>query len=210
MKMSQLSLVGSAVTALFLLAAPTLARTAPAARSSNVYDVGLVDFTLWDTVCVGDTYRFNQVAVANYSVVPAPVWFEVGLPSGYADRTFLFLPIGGTQTVSWWLMPMVFESAGVYLGVRCTLEWSRDEDPTNNGRTKHVVVLPRHRTRNAEAADCGPRRPAASYSTQVLRTDEPGASWYTTTGIRVRSSAARPGIYFKVQGRTVRKVVLIR
>ncbi len=35
-------------------------------------------------------------------------------------------------------MPTVFESAGVYPGICCTLEWSLDQDPTNDGGTKEL------------------------------------------------------------------------
>jgi hypothetical protein len=209
MKKSQFFLVGSAVAALLLSAAPALARTAPAARFTYEYDVGLVDFTLWDTVFVGDTYTFNKVDVANYSVVPAYVWFEFRLP-GYTGGKLLVLPVGDTQTVFLPLEPTVFESAGVYFVICCTLEWSLDQNPTNDGGTKYVVVLPRPGIEDAGPA-CGmPRRPSASLETGLNRAGGVNVWWYTATGRRIRPAAARPGVYFDVQGKVVRRVVLVR
>jgi hypothetical protein len=175
------------------------------------YDVGLVEYKLLDTVFVGDTYEFKQVAVANYSVGPALPWFEIRLPSGYTDRRPLVLGVGETTTVSWlFTQPRTYESVGIYPVCCCTLEWSLDEDPTNDGGWKYVVVLPRPGIGTAEVAVAMPYRPTASLSTRLSRKGDPDAVWYTTTGSRVRQAAARPGVYFCVQGWTARRVVLVR
>jgi hypothetical protein len=100
-----------------------------------------------------------------------------------------------------------FESAGVYLVCCCALEWSLDQDSTNNGGTEHVTVLPRP---GVKSADQNPRRLAVSHSTRVLRAGEPGGIWCTTTGNRVRAAAARPGVQVVVRDRTVSRVVLVR
>ncbi|MBM3332426.1 hypothetical protein FJY68_11365 [candidate division WOR-3 bacterium] len=201
---------------LLLVAGASGALTPSSAWSGSYdYDVGLVDYKPFDTILVGDTYTFDRVAVRNYSVVPASVTFHLTLfgPDsviGYADSRDLVLPVGVTDTVYWLYMPTVFESAGVCLVCCCTLEWSQDQNPANNGGRKHVVVLPRPGVRTAEPADWEPHRAVTSTSTRVLRAGEPGATWYTPAGSRVRAAAARTGVYVVRDDLAVYRVVLLR
>ncbi|MBN2466342.1 hypothetical protein JXD38_12045 [candidate division WOR-3 bacterium] len=204
---------------MLLLATPALARTAPAARSAPQYDVGLVDFTLWDTVFVGDTYHvFDSVIVRNYGttdasdvplvvtmfaddtvVVYSNTWGLPDLAVGQSETVYVFWPDGGR----------VFDSAGVYIVCGCELRWPPDQNPDNDGGIKRVVVLPRSGAAVAEPEGKEPGR-LGSHATCLVGAGSPKVTWYTATGSRVRSSAARPGVYFEVRGKAVRRVVLVR
>ena len=221
MKKSQFFLVGGAVAALVLVAAPAAAQPASAGPFTPYdYDVGLVNYTFWDTVFVGDTFRFNSVLVRNYGAVPA-----VGVPfglrlfsqdsmAGYEDWKLLDLPaLSDTERIYWSSAGgRVFDSPGVYVVCRCTVAWTLDQNPENDGGRKRVVVLPRPGVEDAEPASPRPGPPVATLATSLNSADGSEVTWYTIAGSRVRSTPARPGIYFlrTTAAAAPRKVLLVR
>jgi hypothetical protein len=212
-----IGLVAGAVAALVLVAASAAAQPASAKPSMPYdYDVGLVGYTFWDTVFVGDTYMFDHVTAKNYGQQAAfGAWLGYLLFDGDSNVVFehwyaFDLSVGDSDIISLPATPKVYDTPGVYIVCDCTLDLSGDQNPSNDGGIKHVVVLPRPGVEDAEPASLKPCRPVATLATSLNGAGGPEVTWYTVAGSRVRSAPARPGIYFHVQGRTARRVVLVR
>jgi hypothetical protein len=193
------------------------------------YDIGVLNFRLWDTCHVADTIWFQPV-VKNLGRFRQTVVVGFGLYDldsaliYYRTIVLMMMPPGDTIMLERYYH--TFTHPGTYIVFSCTASCDSDQNPANNGGKERVVVLPGQAVEEGPMASLSSeggwsplsRLMRAAEFTELIQDSKLRLQVFDLTGKRIEPAKVNRGIYFvNVRGpstaagrRESRKLVLTR
>ena len=194
-----------------------------ASKSDTIYDhdVGVFNFTLFDTIYVGDSIRLHP-GVKNYgrfiaANFPVTIVFysEDSLPVYEETIIVMYLPVSDSLTLGDY-GTREFSQPGTYVVMKCSTMLYEDENPANDGGKKRAIVLPRPNLEEKTKGQIEIERnttlkstimTVAQFKIQILNSN-PRPKIYSLLGNSILLENINEGVYFLKTKSTQRKVIL--